>query len=174
MTLVTHVEESSQVAFICSGPLRSQLVSGPLLSQSLSLLKPFTTFVDSSGPCPAICPPITIRTPTIEATAPSTVMAVASGFRQTPFPEHSGHRQHQCSQQDGDRHRNQYLGEVPRQPDDAPQQSSHQDRSPRPCGGNLQAARHDGVHLSCVVGRDGRVGWRRLLGSSRARVIIDG
>ena len=66
MILATHVEESSQAAFRCSGPLRSHSVSGPLFSQSLSWLKPFTTLVDSSAPCPAICPPITIRAATIE------------------------------------------------------------------------------------------------------------
>jgi hypothetical protein len=82
-----HVEESSQVALKCRGPLRSQLVRGPLLSQSLNLLKPFTTLADSSAPWPAICPPMTIRAATIAAIAPSTVIAVAAarGNPHLPF-----------------------------------------------------------------------------------------
>src|SRR5512133_1014010 len=84
--LDTHVEESSHAAFKCSGPLRSQLVRGPLLSQSLNLLNPLTTLADNSGPWPAICPPITISTPTIAATAPSTVIAVAAALGNPHLP----------------------------------------------------------------------------------------
>jgi hypothetical protein len=82
-----HVEESNQLALMCRGPLRSQLVSGPLLSQSLNLLNPFTTLADSSEPWPAICPPITIRAATIAAIAPRTVIAVAAarGNPHLPF-----------------------------------------------------------------------------------------
>jgi hypothetical protein len=49
-------------------------------------LKPFTTLVESSAPCPAICPPITIRTATIDATAPITVIAVAAALGKPHLP----------------------------------------------------------------------------------------